>query len=407
MAKTVLELCEEYTAHLSYDLDLAKKIEEFKLKWSYKNDDHLEFLASNLTGVHVIRFSARDEEMLYRDVFGVDKDDFEYELWRTPGINKNFKVSSNPTFMLLMFIAHKYLNTRLPKQQIELVVTNLYFIFAFKVLGSIYSQYFKYPTSLAVAKMVYEKQNDKYLLKQCGSWQGVLEYRAEDLLLPSNVNHKRLKTFKTDDVVKMLNDLQGRLRDIIKNVFVLIKEASDENKIISDTSLIEEDDEAGERIRETDNKTASYIRYINDIINSPGDFIQEDLLTFIRDRKLFPNTDKDNLREILKYISNTGDITLTKEQVNIPEYLITNAMLYLTRKGFTDNLSQKLYSALIAIKAYWSSSSVNDPILKKIKAHLSTLVTKAVSRRTNYIVATYVLATMLYIFIRAYRRSNK
>ena len=117
MAKTVLELCEEYTAHLSYDLDLAKKIEEFKLKWSYKNDDHLEFLASNLTGVHVIRFSARDEEMLYRDVFGVDKDDFEYELWRTPGINKNFKVSSNPTFMLLMFMAHKYLNTKLPKQQ--------------------------------------------------------------------------------------------------------------------------------------------------------------------------------------------------------------------------------------------------------------------------------------------------
>ena len=76
----------------------------------------------------------------------------------------------------------------------------------------------------------------------------------------------------------MLNDLQGRLRDIIKNVYVLIKEASDENKIISDTSLIEEDDEAGERIRETDNKTASYIRYINDVINSPGDFIQDDLL---------------------------------------------------------------------------------------------------------------------------------
>ena len=410
MANNVLELCEKYTEHLNFDLDLAKKIENFKLQWISKDDDHLDFITSNLTGTHVIRFSARDEEMLYTDVFGVDKDNFEYDLWKVPGINKNFRVSSNPTFILLMYLCHMYLKSKLSKQNIEIVVTNLYMLFAFKVLGSIYSNYFKYPCDRATAKMVYERQSDRYLLKKYGSWQAVLEYRARDLYNPANsdINVKRIKTFSTDDVVKLLNDLQGRIRDIIKNVYVIISNVKEDGTTIGDSSLIGiggEDNE--EIIKDTDNKILSYIKYINNIFSTPVDFVQDDLLDLIRDKKLCPGVDKNMLKAVLIHISSNDSMYLVKDKINIPEYLISNAMGYLTNKGLTTNMSNRLYEVFISLKAYWSSSSVKDPILKKIKAFYTDEVIAATGKRTTYIVATYVIAVLLYIFIRAYRMSKK
>ena len=113
------------------------------------------------------------------------------------------------------------------------------------------------------------------------------------------------------------------------------------------------------------------------------------------------------LKAVLIHISSNDSMYLVKDKINIPEYLISNAMGYLTNKGLTTNMSNRLYEVFISLKAYWSSSSVKDPILKKIKAFYTDEVIAATGKRTTYIVATYVIAVLLYIFIRAYRMSKK
>lgn len=402
--KDIKDVCASFTSHINFDLNFAKLLEEFRIQWGYKSDEYIDFLASNLVGVHKIRFSAKDEDALYYDVLEIDYSALEYEIHRTPGINKQWKVSSNPTLIILMYLCHKYMNSNLPNDKKEYIVTNIYLIFAFKILGSLYSNYFKfYQVDPAIAKVVYEKLSNKFLLKRLPNWQAVLEYRARDLFENGSENKKRVLRFTTDDCIKLVNDLQSRLRDMVKNIFLLIKQVEESGEKVTSTSLIEIDsEEGGERIKESSNDAVNYIRFINNVISSSSDFVQSDLIELLRDKKLFPKLEANRMSIVLTHISEQKNLTI-KKNISILEYLITDALRYLSTKGISNDLKSQLYDVLLKLKAYWSSSSVKDPNLKEIKAWLGKNTTAAIGLRNTGTVSMYVIATMVYIFIRAFR----
>ena len=105
---------------------------------------------------------------------------------------------------------------------------------------------------------------------------------------------------------------------------------------------------------------------------------------------------------VLTHISEQRDLTI-KKNISILEYLITDALRYLSTKGISNDLKSQLYDVLLKLKAYWSSSSVKDPNLKEIKAWLGKHTTEAIGLRNTGTVSMYVIATMVYIFIRAFR----
>ena len=82
--KDIKDVCASFTSHINFDLKFAKLLEEFRIQWGYKSDEYIDFLASNLVGVHKIRFSAKDEDALYYDVLEIDYSALEYEIHRTP-----------------------------------------------------------------------------------------------------------------------------------------------------------------------------------------------------------------------------------------------------------------------------------------------------------------------------------
>lgn len=75
------------------DKNLIHELKMFRLKWSTKGDDYIDFLGSNLTGVYKVRFSSLDDNFLMNDVLLIDdisklQDDF----YSVPGILKKYKI---------------------------------------------------------------------------------------------------------------------------------------------------------------------------------------------------------------------------------------------------------------------------------------------------------------------------
>ena len=68
--RDVLEFFNRHLPDLKPNKKLKDRLKEFRLQWSTKDDEYIEFLGSNLIGVHEIRFSALDDDRLM-NIYGV------------------------------------------------------------------------------------------------------------------------------------------------------------------------------------------------------------------------------------------------------------------------------------------------------------------------------------------------
>ena len=186
--KTVINVIEQYLPQEAIDKNFLGKIKKFRLQWGSKDEKYIEFLSSGLVGVHPIRFSDKDEDLLYREVFNIDKETIRQEFYKTPGINKNFVVSSNPTNIILISLLTLVWNSKLPENIRLDGITDLYHIFCYKQIGSMYSHYFKYEVALPKAKALFESLSDKFLLKKLGTWEDVFNHQAKTLLPPRGLS---------------------------------------------------------------------------------------------------------------------------------------------------------------------------------------------------------------------------
>lgn len=397
--KDLLEVCDKHMANTLIDINLVRDLKSFRLAWAQKSTEYIEFLGSSLVGVHNVRFSFIDEENLYQNVLHIDRDNLDYDVKRTKGINPAYKVSSNPTFIILTYLMHRLLTSNLNKKDIEDGVRECYYIFAYKVIGSLYSNYFKYPVDEGIAKVVYERMNNKYLLKG-HSWQEVFNYRATDLLPPHGLHYARLLKYDTYEIVRVINDLQGRLREIVKNAYIILAKVTEDNEKIGSSSQLTTIGEDGEiAFRETLNDVAQMVNYTRSLLSKPNDFVKDSLVELLLDDRLFPKLKKDILLGTLRFISLKVDMH-TKDKLDVIEYIIITTITYLRRRGITANYKDKVYEILIHMKNYWSTTTVTNKAIADVKDYLSEVVTASSGLRTNYVVATYVLAIILYIFLR-------
>ncbi|MCI4435728.1 MAG: hypothetical protein JHC33_02810, partial [Ignisphaera sp.] len=279
MKKDIKDVCGEYLRHLSFDVKLLMEFKKYRLNWAQKNSSHIEFLGSNLTGVHNIRYSSVDEDMLFIDILNVDQNKLRNDLYLVPGINKAHKVASNVTYITLVYLMHMFSQSKLKNDDKSDAIKELYYIFAYKAISSLYTNYFPYPVSESVAKMVYERLSNRYLIKKLGTWQDVLEYRTRDLL-HGGIHYNRILNLNTDNATRIIADMQSRLRENIKEIYNVLVEVNASNERIYSSSMIQTDEE-GESTRDITVRPDNYILYINSIIRNENDFINDDLVYLI------------------------------------------------------------------------------------------------------------------------------
>jgi len=399
MYKNIQAVFAKHAPNLKFDKKLYKELEEYRIGWATKSNEYIDFLGTNLLGMHQIRFSTVDENKLFVDILGIDKLELEADLHSIKEINPNWKTSSNVTYLTIIYLWHGFLNSKNIGNDLTKAMQTLYYIFAYKVFGSLLSHYFKFNRNPAIAKATYERLSNRYIIKKVGSWQELFEYRAMDVTPPKGLHVNALKKLKTDDAILIANDLQGRLRDMLKSIYgVMVDVIESGDTGINTTSTTTTDVDGEGMSKDIVDRPDKYIVYLYNIYKKPNDFINNDALILIE--SIVKNVDIDLLKKSLLYISEKYDAKQGSKD-DIFSMIILNNISYLNTKKYSNDYLKDIVDILNTIKSYWSSSRVTSNDIGIVKKSINEIVKKSINKKTKWVVATTVISVILYIFLRS------
>lgn len=400
---TLQELFDSYFSNVTFDKQLLNKFKFFRIAWGSKDDSYIEFLSSGLIGVHPIRFSVKDEAGIFVDILNIDQDELQTKIYSVPGINRSFNISSNALNLVLIYCMHRFLKSSLSTSDKEEAVKELYQIYAYKQIGSLYSHYFPYRVDQNIAQTIFEQLQDKYLIKKLGSWDLLFLHNAK-VCLQGGSNYTRILGFNTDNAVRVANDLQTRLKSTVKNISKVLYGfiESGEDKIKSTNLIKQADEENDEAIKDMMTGGSKYINIIKNIIHSPSDFIIQDYMYLIS--KVVPNVKLDKLKDVLEYIS-VYEFNPSPERDFI-SFTIRQSLLYLNRKGVTHGYSRDALGCLQKIKGYFSTSKVKEPEVLMAKKEIERICYRALNTKTKWLITPLVIGVCLYIFLRSISNSK-
>lgn len=379
------------------DETLYENIKRFRLNWAQKDEDYIEFLGGRLLGANPIRFSSLDENIFFKDVLNMDRNTLNSDIKITKGIDYRRKVESNPLYLTLVYLMHAYTVGRFSTKVSEDAVKECYFIFAYKTISSLVSHYFSYDADISLLKAVDNRLSGKFLIKQVENWQELFEYRSRDLL-KGGLHYRRLEKFTTDDCVRIVIDLQTRIRAIVKNIYAIMIEVKEDNeKVMSSSSLTESEDGVG--VIDITNGDDVLIKELNRIMFSERDLINNDLLYLLK--SLVKNFDVNEVIDALRYISN-NNFPCKKD---IAEYTILEGLEGLRIKDI-DNFRKNFVEVVKVIKSAFSNSN-GAREFKNLKKELDKELSKGLKKTKNWRTALLTLNVLIYLFMRAIIATKK
>lgn len=395
--KDIKDMFRKYYGDMKFDKHLASKLKVFRLGWVQKGEDYSDFLGSNLLGVHPIRFSSRDDELLMTDVFNIDASIIRTSLKRLPGVSPTWAVATNPILQTLLYTIHMYTRSSLSEKAKEDAIRDCFHIFSYKVFGGLIYAYFKkYTPSVDVAKATYEKLSNRFLIKQLGTWNDVIEHRASTVL-PHGSQYKRIKNYDTPDAVRVCNDTQGAIRKTILEIYGVMVNITVSGEGISSASLEETIGDGEAKNKALTERPDKYIHRLEGIIGNPTALLNDDVIYLVSN--LVKASDTGVMSKSL--IALSDEYNPKHKNAKYAENIILKTIAYAHSKGIRSEYRDNLLEIVKHMTGYWSSGSVSDPEVKATKEYLSSVVKKATGRKTGWVVAANTTGLIVYLFIMA------
>jgi len=397
----IKKLFEKEIPDIKPSKEFNKKLLFFRLDWRNRDDNRINFLSSNLIGVYPFRWNKEDTERFYSDLIRVDERYLRTKLHEIDGVEKNWIISSEISYNVILYIIHLYIESNLSKADKEEGIVNLGLIMFYKMFTSLDYGYFRdYRLSKDIASLVYEQSSNRFLIKQLGNWQNVFEKRCEDLIPPSGVHivNKKLLNYTTTDSIYIINDLQGKLRSIMKQQWKVldgILQGGDKRKIRATTYTTEESEEI---LRDITDKNKDYFTYINSIIFIKSDFIKNDLIIVLVD--ISPSINAGDLLKALEGLSEYVAIG-EKDSDKIINTIMQASVNYLYVNKQYPPYGNEIINTIKTLKGFWGAGKVTDKTVRPTKETLKNIVAKSTGRATSYILTTLTLSVLIYVFIRA------
>lgn len=401
--------------HLKFDRKLIKKLNNFRLLWSTKSDEYLDFLGSNLFGVHTIRFSAIDERNLYNLVYGIENpNEMQKRLYEVEGIEKSFNVTSNLINHLLTYTMYRFHHSDMRKRDKKQGIIEACLIMQYRFTASIFYDYFKYTVKESIAITLYERLSHKYLIKQLGSWQAVFLHRAKSCTEKNEVNYRKLDRYTTEDAVRVISDIQTKVRRNIVNMYSELVKVIEEDNIVQQSNATFLDLEGEKIVADVSNLPDKMIHTITLAAYNESEFLDRKINAIILN--IFPNikernlikfikdiTDKDMHRDDKKYYKLLGyDKKETPDlYLKVLEDIIKLNVIYLQRMNININDLRNIGTIISLVKNYWSSGRVTDQRVKNIKRYLIIFARNTTGVKTNWFTTTLAISFILYIQIKS------
>lgn len=404
MAKVLKSVFDELFSQTKFNEHLAKELYRYQIGFVNKNSEHLEFFGGNLLGVQVVRYTDKDLNRYFDDVLEIDYLSLEEDLLDTQGINPEFKVSSDALNLTTMYLIHRFLtNKNMAKEKRERAAIDAALIFYYRVTSSLLSHYFRYPADPKIAQATYARLTNRYLIKQLGSWQEVFMYRAKELISPDGIHHKTLTEFNdTEAIVQMVNDAQGRIRDMFKNIYAEFKNAHTAGDSIAITTLSDIDMDGGDVIKDKTHSPDVYQNYLISILSDQNSFIKEELVGVVA--KVNESMQIRNFRNTLVWMTEQGN---NQHHIKI-EHFIKQVMIYsinyLAKHGYMLRDTKDLSGMMYKLKNLYLASRSSDDELAEIRKAGSEIITLACGKISEQANASIRTGIILYLCLRAFTK---
>jgi hypothetical protein len=380
-----------------------KELESFSFAWMTKSNTIIDFLSSDLVGVHEIRFTKDDEYYLY-SILDIDPKDFTKAVLKAKDVNKDFKTVSNPLYILLTYIIHilktdkRFTNT----ESIERAIGR---ILIFKMLSSSIYNFFPRPLDLDIAVTLSSSLSHKTLIKQHENWIGVIDHLVDAIVLKDGVHFKRVQDFTIEDIILILSNYKTRINSLLKIFYKHI------NKIIDTDGSRDRLDmyintPDGDMLRDTKDIHRQLYNVSKTLLLDKQSFVNKDLLRIVED--VYPRTPTKLIKETIQMIPDVYH-KHDKELDEVVSELIRLSIhyLYIDKMHPPYSTSKNIIKLITYLKFYYTNSKVVDPKLTEIKATLRNLVKKHVKIKTQWKIVNMTNILMIYIFVLANLRLHK
>lgn len=402
---TVKKIFDEECSHLKIDSHLVRRLSDFQISFCQKNEEHMTFFGGNLTGVQIVRFTTQDVQKWFTDVLQVDDVILEEKVLELPTINEDFHISSDIFNISVIWVIHSIINSHhLTESQKEQGCLDAALILHYKFLTSLLYQYFKYSAKPETAAATYAQLSYKFAIKQHGSWSATLHARCKSLLSKESIHYEAFKRFTPDvAIVYILNDTQGRIRDMMKNIYSeFLRVHKEGDRIISTSSNISFDGK--EILKDKTKNLTSYTRYLQSIISDKNTFIKDELLDIITNIQytMSPKLLMKTLNWVSSNYRGTGD-SLIEDFTNM---CMTHSFGYMTDHQNIIRETNNLASLIANLRGVYMSSRSTDVELLAIREKGEKIVTLATGIKNDSVIASVRTGLLLYLVLRAFTKNH-
>jgi hypothetical protein len=399
--KSIKAIFDEECSHLKINRDFIKKVVGIETGFVNKRQEHVQFFGGALTGVEVVRFTEDDRNKLFIDILQANDLDLQERVHKMPAIETHRIVSSDIFNISCEWLMHAIYNSEyLDDDTKHEGMIRVCMYLQYKFLTSRLYRHFKYPADPEIAAATYASLSYKYALKVHGSWGAALRARADSVVNEKSI-WRDVITKMNDDVrvVHMLNDVQGRIRDMLKNIASVHYDLATRGvKIQRSSSLVETD---GEMIFKDKSKSmGNYLRYINTIITDKNSFIRQELIDVVA--SVMPTMSPNNLLKVLEWSSLNHRHLVDNQVEKTIEMVMEHIFEYLTSNKSTVKNKNDLTGLLSKIRGIYMSSRSSDVRLLKIRDAAEKIVKSSTKIKDPSAIAATRTGFMLYIVLRAF-----
>lgn len=400
MADTIKTVFERDCAGLNVGSVLAKRLHDYQVGFVNKNDDHIAFFGGNLLGVQTVRFTSDDRNRWFDEILEMPEDTLEEHLLALPGVNADWNVSSDTMNLSCAWLAHALYTSKLADKAKHEAMVDVMLVLQYKFLTSRLYRLFRYPADKAVAEATYAQLSYKFAIKQYGSWSALFRARAEEIIAQHSIHFQTISKMDNDPgVIYLLNDTQGRIRDMLKNIYGLFREVHEKGTRISTTSQMVEHD--GESILKDKSKALpGYIRYLNSVISDQHSFIRAELVAVIE--KLMFTMPPRLFRQTLEFMSENYRQPRAKEIEAVLQEVLLHAYDYLSQNRTLVRNERDLPGILSKLRGVYMSSRSTDPALFSLREKTETIVHQATESRNESTIASVRTGVLLYLVARTF-----
>lgn len=398
---SIREIYEEHCPNLRVDKKFIARLAALESGFVNKRPEHIEFFGGTLTGVHIVRFTTDDFDVIYNDILDVDDQSLTTQVHNLPDINPEFEVSSDIFAISCVWIMYKIVQSKYltPAQKHDgLISITLYL--NYRYLTSVLYNYFRYPANPDTARATYAQLSNRFGLKISGSWGALMRQRSADIIDEKGVHYERFSKLAHDyDVVLMLNDIKGRINSIVNNIYEVFMHVHEQGtRITSSSSLVELDGEV--ILKDKIHGQENYTNYIKSVIPDKYSFYKQELVDCIS--RVVDTAPAHLIQKSIEWLpANYIHIKVSQADPLI-DLILEHAFEYLSSDRGLLRSHMDVIDVMAKMRGTYTNSRQSSALLSEIKERTEHLLSKALAIKGTSLLASLRTAFCLYIILRTF-----